>query len=216
MASFLAANHEIRAMVPSDDMFELGRALKAHGLKGEVGIKLDVDDPSRYANLDMVWVERQGALVPYSITSISIRPKSTVVRFEGIDDVDATDISQEMLDVAARKGIYQSLFTGDLTKRLPVEDGSYAGIVSSGTFTTGHVGPDAFDELLRIVQPGGLLAISINGVHFENMGFKAKLDALSDQITDLRLPEVRYYGDNASGDHKDDTGFVALFRRIRD
>lgn len=95
MASFLAANHEIRAMVPSDDMFELGRALKAHGLKGEVGIKLDVDDPSRYANLDMVWVERQGALVPYSITSISIRPKSTVVRFEGIDDVDA---AQAMAD----------------------------------------------------------------------------------------------------------------------
>lgn len=134
----------------------------------------------------------------------------------GIADVHATDISQEMLDVAARKGIYQSLFTGDLTKRLPVEDGSYAGIVSSGTFTTGHVGPDAFDELLRIVQPGGLLAISINGVHFENMGFRAKLDGLSDQITDLQLPEVRYYGENASGDHKDDTGFVALFRRIRD
>ena len=76
-------------MTERSDMFELGRTLKPHGLKGEVAIKLDVDDARRYEGLDMVWVERQGTLVPYSILSMSIRPKSTVVRFEGIEDVDA-------------------------------------------------------------------------------------------------------------------------------
>lgn len=80
---------DLRNVTSKPDMFELGRALKPHGLKGEVAIKLDVDDPRRYADLDMVWVERQGTLVPYSILSISIRPKSTVVKFEGVDDVDA-------------------------------------------------------------------------------------------------------------------------------
>lgn len=70
-------------------MFELGKALKPHGLKGEVAIKLDVDEPHRYAELDMVWVERQGTLVPYAIQSISIRPKSTVVTLEGVDDIEA-------------------------------------------------------------------------------------------------------------------------------
>ena len=76
-------------MAATDDMFELGRTLKPHGLKGEVAIKLDVDVPKHYASLDMVWVERQGTLVPYSINSISIRPKTTVVQFDGVDDVDA-------------------------------------------------------------------------------------------------------------------------------
>jgi 16S rRNA processing protein RimM len=76
-------------MDPREEMYELGRALKPHGLKGEVSIKLDVDDPRHYADLDMVWLERQGTLVPYSILSISIRPKSTVVRFDGIDDVES-------------------------------------------------------------------------------------------------------------------------------
>ncbi len=76
-------------MSDHNDMFELGKTLKPHGLKGEVSIKLDVDDAGRYQNLDMVWVERQGTLVPYAILSISIRPKSTVVQFEGIDDVAA-------------------------------------------------------------------------------------------------------------------------------
>ncbi|MBL6646029.1 MAG: 16S rRNA processing protein RimM [Flavobacteriales bacterium] len=75
-------------MTTVDDMFELGKTLKPHGLKGEVAIKLDVDVPQHYAKLDMVWVERQGTLVPYTITSISIRPKSTVVTFEGVDDIE--------------------------------------------------------------------------------------------------------------------------------
>lgn len=133
-----------------------------------------------------------------------------------VSPVDATDISQEMLDVAASKQIYRRLFIGDLTQTLPVVDGNYSGIVSSGTFTTGHVGPEAFDELIRIVRPGGLLAISINKAHFVSAGFESKLKSLATRISDLRLLEERFYGDNAVGAHKDDTGYIALFRRVRD
>lgn len=68
-------------------MFTLGRTLKPHGLKGDVAIKLDVDIPGHYSGLDMVWVKRQGTLVPYVLTMVSIRPKVTVVHFEGVDDV---------------------------------------------------------------------------------------------------------------------------------
>ena len=132
-----------------------------------------------------------------------------------IGPVDATDISQEMLDVAATKSTYRSLFTGDLTATLPVADASYAGIVSSGTFTNGHVGPEAFDELLRITQPGGLLALSINTAHFEVKGFRSKLDELCSQITDLQLPQMRIYGDKATDDHRDDTIYIAMFRKVR-
>ncbi len=130
--------------------------------------------------------------------------------------VDATDISPEMLDVAKAKGIYRALFIGDLTAQLPVEDGAYEGVVSSGTFTNGHVGPEAIDELLRITHPGGLLALSINTQHYVAQGFEAKLQALQDQITDLRLSEVRIYGESATDTHKDDTVYIALFRRVRD
>lgn len=76
-------------MAAANDMFELGRTLKPHGLKGEVAIKLDVDVPKHYASLDMVWVERQGTLVPYTIQAIAIRPKTTVVQFDGVHDVEA-------------------------------------------------------------------------------------------------------------------------------
>ena len=67
-----------------------------------------------------------------------------------VGPVDGTDISPEMLEVAESKKVYRRLFIGDLTARLDVESGSYRSVVSSGTFTTGHVGPDALDEVLRL------------------------------------------------------------------
>ena len=70
-------------------MFVLGKTLKPHGLKGDVAVKLDVDVPHHYSGLDMVWVRRQGALVPYALTMVSVRPKVTVFHFEGTDDIDA-------------------------------------------------------------------------------------------------------------------------------
>ena len=61
----------------------------------------------------------------------------------GCGPVEGTDISQEMLDMAAQKAVYAKLFIGDITEQLPVEDGTYGAVISSGTFTTGHVGPEA-------------------------------------------------------------------------
>lgn len=132
----------------------------------------------------------------------------------GVGPIDATDISQDMLDVAATKGLYRRLFTGDLTQRLAVEDGAYRGIVSSGTFTHGHVGPEALDELLRITTSGGLMSLSINAEHYQALGFAAKLEAMSDQISDLRLPQLPIYGPKSASDHKDDLAVIATFRKV--
>ncbi|MDU8911688.1 class I SAM-dependent methyltransferase [Aestuariicoccus sp. MJ-SS9] len=132
----------------------------------------------------------------------------------GAGPVDATDLSPDMLRVAEAKGIYQRLFEGDLLRRLDVAYGHYAGAVSSGTFTHGHVGPEAMDEVVRILAPGGLAALSINAGHYDSAGFAAKFDALSVQaITDLRLKDVAIYGAGAEGDHAQDRALIALFRR---
>jgi predicted TPR repeat methyltransferase len=133
----------------------------------------------------------------------------------GIGPLDALDISPEMLAQAGEKDLYRRLVEADLTKGLPLAPVSYAGIVSSGTFTTGHVGPEALDALLPVARPGALFALSIKTAHFRAAGFEAKLDALSEgAIRNLRLPEVRIFGDKATGEHKDDTALIALFNKV--
>ena len=132
----------------------------------------------------------------------------------GVGTVDATDISTEMLAVAMSKGIYRDAIEADLTLGLPMPAMHYCGIVSSGTFTTGHVGPDAIDALLRVASKGAQFALSINAQHFEAAGFGAKLRALeSGSIQNLTLPKTRIYGARATGEHRDDIALIALFEK---
>ncbi|MDJ0629786.1 MAG: class I SAM-dependent methyltransferase [Rhodobacter sp.] len=131
----------------------------------------------------------------------------------GIGPVDALDLSPEMLAAAGRKGVYRDLIAGNILDGLDLPPDSYAGAVSAGTFTLGHVGPEGIPPLLRIMQPGGLVGLAINPTHYETEGFGAAFDRLSSEITDLSLTKIRYYGPRASGAHKDDVGFAALFRK---
>ncbi len=84
------------------------------------------------------------------------------------------DISPEMLEKAKLTGCYSSLIEEDVTKKISLKSHSIGAVVSAGTFTHGHVGPNAFDELLRITKPGGLFVLSINTKVFVKNGFKEK------------------------------------------
>lgn len=127
--------------------------------------------------------------------------------------VDGLDISPEMLKVAEDKGVYRATYTDDLTRKLSMGDGAYGGVVSAGTFTHGHVGPEAFDELLRVSRPGAVFALSINAGVYEDQGFARKLDALGDRVTDLQLLEVRIFGDSTDPEHAGDRAMVVIFRK---
>jgi hypothetical protein len=85
--------------------------------------------------------------------------------------------------------------------------------VSSGTFTHGHVGPDAIDNLLPLARDGALFCLSINKHHWIEKGFEAKFQDLDDKIEGLTLVEVLIYGANATGPHRDDLGVIALFKK---
>ena len=135
------------------------------------------------------------------------------LRERGLDHIDATDISPDMLTVAKAKGIYHTLFESDILAGLDIEAGIYAGITSSGTFTHGHVGPEAIDELIRLVRSGGWIVISINSGHFAAHGFEAKFASLGDTITNLEFRELPIYAASGSGEHAQDTGLVTLFRK---
>lgn len=83
------------------------------------------------------------------------------LKLTGYTPLEGIDLSPGMLAVAAGKGAYDRLAEADLTARLPFEDARFAGCVCSGVFTTGHVGAEGLDELLRVLRPGGVLVLTV-------------------------------------------------------
>ena len=128
-------------------------------------------------------------------------------------DIDAIDISPEMLESAKSKNCYNKLIEADLTKNLDIENNYYGAIVSAGTFTHGHIGPSALDELLRVTKPSGLFVITIHSKVYVNQNFEQKFQDINEQITDLTFHEEKAYGNNPDKDHGNDTVFITVFRK---
>ncbi len=128
--------------------------------------------------------------------------------------IDGLDLSPEMLVVAGAKGIYRACIEGDLLGRLPIADGAYGALLSAGTFTHGHVGPEALGEVLRIARPGALLCLGINGAHFEAHGFGDAFARLA-QSGAISTPDYIdcpvYAGEDH--DHANVRALVVVFRK---
>ncbi len=141
------------------------------------------------------------------------------LRATGLWTIDGLDLSAEMLREARVKvsgegdPVYRHLHEGDLTATLDIPSSAYGAVVSSGTFTHGHVGPTAFDELYRITRPGGLFAVGINLDHFTNLGFADRFvdDVAAGRITEPVIQRVNTY---EAGDHAGQLSAVAVFRTL--
>lgn len=76
-----------------EDCFYLGKIVKKYSYKGELLVKLDTDEPELYENIDAVFIDLRGNLVPFFIESSQLH-KSDLLRlkFEDVDteaDADA-------------------------------------------------------------------------------------------------------------------------------
>lgn len=129
----------------------------------------------------------------------------------GIAPVDALDISPEMLAVAMNKGCYRSAITADLTGPLAIADGAYGGITCAGTFTFGHVGAEAIDELIRIGASGALYVLGINAGVYESAGFADKFTDYDALIRDFEVLDTPVYGSGAPKDMQKARSSVAVF-----
>ena len=128
-------------------------------------------------------------------------------------ELDAIDISPEMLNIARLKNCYSKIIEADLTKRLLINDNHYGAIVSAGTFTHGHVGPDVLDELLRVTKSGGLFVFTIHYKLYKKAGFDKKFLEIGRSITTPNFHEVYVYGNNPDKDHGSDKVIITVFRK---
>lgn len=109
----------------------------------------------------------------------------------GFAAIDGVDISDAMLAEAAKKEIYRNLTVVDLKTGIPEPDCIYDGAFSTGTFTLGHVGPEAIPEVMRVLRPGGVFCLTVSDQSWDNQGYAAKLPSLSDGIFEVAANEMR-------------------------
>lgn len=108
----------------------------------------------------------------------------------GLMTIDGIDLSAEMLDVAAKKSVYRTVSVADMTQRLGFADNTYDGVICVGTFTSGHVGPDAIDELLRITKPGAPVVVTVHEKVWDKDGYLNHLRKLERQGL-MRVREIK-------------------------
>ncbi len=86
-----------------EDCFYLGKIVKKHSFKGEVVIKLDTDEPELYENMESVFVDLGGNLIPFFIEKSSLSRETMLrVKFEDVNtEADA--------DTMIKSGIYLPL-----------------------------------------------------------------------------------------------------------
>lgn len=110
----------------------------------------------------------------------------------GYPHVEGLDISEGMLARAAAKNTYAALHRLALGEPLPFPDGHFAGIVSAGVFTTGHVGPEGLDELIRVCKPGGPIVLTVKNTLWLGR-FEARIEELERAGLVTRAEETTPY-----------------------
>lgn len=103
----------------------------------------------------------------------------------GLNNLSGIDLSETSLDISRNLNIYKTLQLEELGKAIDFADNSFDALVSSGVFTRKQVPLNAFDELLRILKPGGMLAVVLR---VEDDGYYD--DKLKEYISQQVLTEV--------------------------
>ena len=88
--------------------------------------------------------------------------------------IDGFDLSEGMLALANDLGIYTQLKQAILGEPLDYPTDAYGAAVATGVFTLGHAPASGWDEVVRIVRPGGYFVLTIRPDIFEENGYQQK------------------------------------------
>jgi len=73
-----------------EDYFYLGKITKKFGLKGELVVYLDTDEPDKYYFMESVFFDVDGEPIPFFIEEIKIKSNNQlIVLFQDINDASS-------------------------------------------------------------------------------------------------------------------------------
>lgn len=127
---------------PGSDLVLIARAVKTHGLKGEVAAELLTDFPERFEDLDQViLVSPKGEQQTREIEDFWFQKDRVVLKLEGCDDVDA---AKELIG-------YE--FAVHESERVQLEDDEFYDWELEGC--TVKVGDESIGQVRSVMKTGG-------------------------------------------------------------
>jgi len=152
----------------------------------EVAVEKGYQQPRRCAEALVAAMSRPGAKIIDIGCGTGL--SGIALQMAGFRQIDGCDLSPDMLEIAAKTGVYGRLFETNLNEPpIDAKSEAYDAATCVGVFSYGHVEPAAIDEVLRLLKPGGIMVIGLND-HFYNEGhFPGKLEQLA---ADKRIEEI--------------------------
>jgi 16S rRNA processing protein RimM len=71
--------------------FFLGKIIRTHGYKGGLKAVLDVDEPREYKELDVVFVDMKGQLVPWMVENIHLEQNKANIKLKDLNTQEAAE-----------------------------------------------------------------------------------------------------------------------------
>ena len=97
----------------------------------------------------------------------------------GFTNIDGSDFSNEMLQIAKSKKIYSNLILSNNKNPLNFK-GVYSNSAAVGVFSPLHAMPDMVSRILKVAKIGGFFVFSLNDHALENPGYKQAITELVD------------------------------------
>jgi predicted TPR repeat methyltransferase len=94
----------------------------------------------------------------------------------GFTAIDGVDLSEPMLEIARKRGIYRSLAKAEPGAPPDARPGDYAAIAAVGALSPGAAPPEYFETLLDCLAPGGLLVVSYNDHTLAEPAYTSRLE----------------------------------------
>lgn len=112
-------------------------------------------------------------------------------RAEGFEALTGNDLSQEMIEIASARDIYDEIHLADLHNPLDFDAGRFDVIAAVGVISVGHAPASTIKEIFDKLAIGGLFVFSINDASIKEGSFTAAADALVAR-DDAHLCEAHY------------------------
>ncbi len=84
------------------EYLQIGKIVNVHGVRGEVKLIPLTDDPSRFDELEWVYVEKCGSVEKHSVNSVKYLKGSVIMKLGGIDTVEAAEALRDCFIVVDR------------------------------------------------------------------------------------------------------------------